>query len=240
MKIPILTYHRLDESGSVLSTPVATFRRQMEDLSTWGYRTLRLEDLVTYWKEPPDRQPRAIITFDDAYVSVKEQAIPVLETLRFTATIFVPTGACSGTACWNGTREQVMSWEDLNELARSGFELGSHGVDHLDLTGLDSEGMEFQLRQSQVEIEKQLSRPCPVLAYPYGRVNPAVREAAGQRYRVAVTTRLDWASPDSDLLCLPRLEMYYLRNLGIWKHFNDGLGAAYVWLRGVGRSLSGR
>jgi hypothetical protein len=66
-----------------------------------------------------------------------------------------------------------------------------------------------------------------------------VREQAGNYYDAAVSTRLAWASPDDDPLCLPRLEMFYFRDPRLWRHFNDHWGAAYVRLRRWGRSLRG-
>lgn len=240
MKIPILTYHSLGESHSVLSTPAKIFLRQMEDLVAWGYHTIHLRDFESYAKLPADNQPRAVITFDDAYTSIK-QAVPILKKLKFSATIFVPTGFCGKNGGWKGAAGQVMTWEELKELAQIGFELGSHSVDHLDLTRVDDRQLHLQLGQSKVEIEQRTSCPVTAMAYPYGRLNRAVRACAGKYYGVAVSTRLAWADAAQDLLCLPRVDLFYFQNPRVWRHFNDYWGAGYLRLRWFGRLLrSGR
>lgn len=237
MKIPILTYHSVGGTDSVLSTPVETFRRQMEKLAEWECRTLQAWQLEEFLRHPPGGHRLVAITFDDAYVSVKEKALPILDRLGFVATIFVPTGACGRSGHWEGAAESVMSWKDLRELAEKGFELGSHGVSHRDLTRLDESQVDAELRQSCTEIEEQTSRPCRAVAYPYGRVNRVVRAVANKYYRIGVTTRLGWAGTNEDRLSLPRVEMYYFRDLRLWEHFADPVGAAYLWLRRGARLL---
>ena len=47
--VPILTYHSLDASGSVISVSPETFRCQMHALSRWGYRGITLAELIDGW-----------------------------------------------------------------------------------------------------------------------------------------------------------------------------------------------
>jgi peptidoglycan/xylan/chitin deacetylase (PgdA/CDA1 family) len=59
-----------------------------------------------------------------------------------------------------------------------GITFGSHGHTHRDLTLLPSEECERELRDSRVALEGVLGAPVRLLAYPFGRHNAAVRQAA--------------------------------------------------------------
>ena len=47
LKVPILTYHSIDSSGSVISTAPNIFRRQMRYLSESGYNAMTLRETVS-------------------------------------------------------------------------------------------------------------------------------------------------------------------------------------------------
>lgn len=237
MRIPILTYHSIDDGPSVTSTPFSTFRRQIEYLSEAGYQALSLSRMLADLGSAP-QVPRVVITFDDAYASI-EKALEFLLESGLTATVFIPSAACGQMADWPGSGGQVMDWASLRAWAASGIELGSHSVDHVDLTQLRREELDRQLSHSQKTIRDRTSHPCQVLAYPFGRSNALVRAAARRCYKRAVTTRLAWAGPESDPLALPRLDMYYFRRLAVWRRFDDFLGSLYVGLRRLGRRARG-
>lgn len=88
-----------------------------------------------------------------------------------------------------------LNWDEVRELSRRGFEIGSHTVDHPMLSRLDPGALTYQLQESRRTIEAQLERRCVCIAYPNGRavdVSPAVvRRAAEIGYRLgfAVTDR---------------------------------------------------
>ena len=94
-RVPILTYHGLHDGRESrhpldnfdgIEIDVSRFERQMEHLAR-SYDVVCLDELA----RPAGHRPRAVITFDDAYVSVYELALPVLSRLGLPATMFVPT-----------------------------------------------------------------------------------------------------------------------------------------------------
>ena len=237
MRIPILTYHSISNRPSVTSTPFSIFRRQIEQLEAAGYEALSFSQLDQHQKFML-RVPRVIITFDDAYTSIQRELEFLLES-GLTATVFASSAACGGEADWPGADGKIMAWSSLRGWAESGIELGSHSVDHVDLTQLPQAQLDLQLSQSQRMIQDRTSRPCSVLAYPFGRHNALVRASARRYYKRAVTTRLAWAHPTSDPLALPRLDMYYFRRPAMWRHFDNSLGSLYLGLRSLGRRVKG-
>lgn len=93
-RLPILTFHALDDRSSIISFSPRLFRRGIARLHEHGYHTLTLLDAVDRlcvgapW---PDRS--FVIAFDDGYQTVYEKAFPVLQDYGMSATIFLTVGA---------------------------------------------------------------------------------------------------------------------------------------------------
>mgnify|MGYP002626449813 CR=1 FL=1 len=64
----IITYHSIDESGSVISTPRAVFREQISVLAGKGYASKTLSGLHTDAAGDNGSAGRSVvITFDDGF-----------------------------------------------------------------------------------------------------------------------------------------------------------------------------
>lgn len=240
--VPVLCYHSLDETGSVISTAPGVFRVQMRALSDWGYQGIRLSDLLDGWEGKSQLPPRPVVlTFDDGFRNVLDHAVPVLTELGFRATVFVVAGHCGGMNDWptdpaSIPRLPLLSWSDLSAMARDGFEVGAHGMTHAPLPRLSAEDAEREIAGSQRIMEQELGRPVTTFAYPYGMASPANRALANSCYRAACGVRLGWARRSDDPFRLRRIEMYYLRNQTFFRLFPTSLGRTYVGLRAIGRT----
>lgn len=139
--------------------------------------------------DPSPGIPRVAITFDDGYRSVLEHAVPVLRELGFPAAFFIPTKWIGARSAWsspNASPLELMSGEELAELARSGFAIESHGHAHIDYARSEPRAVEDDVRTSVERLTELLGRPPRYLAYPYGRASPAAAaEAAGLGLRGA-------------------------------------------------------
>lgn len=126
-------------------------------------------------------RPRVAITFDDAYKSLLEHAVPVLEDKGFPATVFVPTGRLGANADWldpSPCRFAIMDEQDMRSLEGSAMELESHGHDHIDM-GKASEDRVFEDLARSVEILERITNRRPrFLAYPFGSLSGAAQRAA--------------------------------------------------------------
>jgi peptidoglycan/xylan/chitin deacetylase (PgdA/CDA1 family) len=212
----VLCYHALSHTWEAdLSTTPERFEGQVQQLLERGYRGVRFTEAVY---SPPQGRVVAI-TFDDAYRSVIELALPILERLRVPATVFVPTDYIGagrvmqwpGIDQWlNGPSEREltpMSWSEIQSLAAAGWEIGSHSGSHPHLTQLNDAELEDELARSKVACERYLSGTCTSLAYPYGDVDPRVVAAAekvGYATAAALPQRLDSRGP----LEWPRIGVY--------------------------------
>ncbi|MEO6051263.1 MAG: polysaccharide deacetylase family protein, partial [Pyrinomonadaceae bacterium] len=95
MNIPILTYHSIDESGSVISTAPDVFRQQMKFLKEANWNVVSLSELAClFLNKTPLKSQTAVLTFDDGFRNFYTTAFPILEEYNFKATVFLVTDYC--------------------------------------------------------------------------------------------------------------------------------------------------
>ncbi len=244
-KIAILTYHSLDDSGSVLSTPPHVFAEQMRILANFGVRVVSLSEVQYLLGETVPAEPLVAITFDDGFRNVYEHGLPILEGYGFTATVFLVTDYCGRTNSWpsqspNIMRQPLLSWAEVKAMAEAGVTFGSHTRTHPDLRGLPSLDAEEELVASKRAIEDVTGRPVELLAYPYGTYDEKVKRLARAHFALACSARLDFARSGSDLFALERLDMYYLGRLMMFRRLFSKKIDSYIRLRRVIRDLRGR
>jgi peptidoglycan/xylan/chitin deacetylase (PgdA/CDA1 family) len=102
---------------------------------------------------------------------------------------------------------RMLNWRELSELAASGVEIGSHGVNH-DLHHSEQPCAERlrELSESRSTLESRLGRPCRAFAFPNGDyVSESPDEVARTGYTAAFTTDARAACPEDSRYLLPRL-----------------------------------
>ena len=237
MKSWILTYHSLDDSGSVISLHPAVFRQHISWLVQTRTQVVPLDQIL--------ESPGAVaLTFDDGFRNFYEHALPVLQRYRLPATVFVVSGFCGGKNDWPSQPAvprvptlPLMSWSELQELAAAGISLGSHTINHPRLGALSAADTEEELRASQKTIEDRTGKPVISFAYPYGEATPQIREAVRKRFRVACGTKLAYVSPESDAAELPRLDTFYVQKKLWFEGLGSQYGTAYIAARSALREL---
>ncbi|HEY6006037.1 MAG TPA: polysaccharide deacetylase family protein [Anaeromyxobacter sp.] len=63
---------------------------------------------------------------------------------------------------------ELMTWEQLREVSRSGIAVGSHTHTHPVLSKLGRDGQREELRVSKEILERELGKPVRSIAYPFG------------------------------------------------------------------------
>lgn len=100
---------------------------------------------------------------------------------------------------------RFLSWGEVRELSRQGFEIGAHTESHPILTRIPLAEVERELRACRDTLEEKLGVRPTLFSYPNGATNPAVTALASRYFEAAVTTRSGLCSPESGLLELPRI-----------------------------------
>jgi peptidoglycan/xylan/chitin deacetylase (PgdA/CDA1 family) len=215
-RLPILTYHSLDNTGSVISTAPTVFRRQMQWLSQHGFVTISLIQAARLLgANQPFPERTCVLTFDDGYDNVYQDAYPILRQYGFTATVFLVTAYCGKTNNWPGHRSPVgeqalLSWAHIGEMAGHGIEFGSHTATHPDLVRVSRDKAERELRESKQTIEDRLGRKVETFAYPYGLYNRTTVDLVRTHFSAGCSATLGKMAAEDDPILLPRIDMYYL------------------------------
>ncbi|HDL03558.1 MAG TPA: polysaccharide deacetylase family protein [candidate division Zixibacteria bacterium] len=127
---------------------------------------------------------RLCLTFDDGYEAFYKYAFPLLKELRVPAVIFVPSVFIGRKADWDyaGGIQKTMHLDadQISEISDAGFELGSHGYSHTDLTSLNDRMLKIELERSKKNIEELTGREIKYISYPFGRFNEKVEVFAAQ------------------------------------------------------------
>jgi peptidoglycan/xylan/chitin deacetylase (PgdA/CDA1 family) len=110
------------------------------------------------------------ITFDDGHMSQFDLALPVLKEFSIKAIFFVTSG-------WVDRREGYMSWKHLDEVARAGYEVQSHGWSHAYLSRCSNQELDVELQRSKSELESHLGIRVSAISAPGGRWNQRVLHA---------------------------------------------------------------
>lgn len=216
-EVVVLCYHAVSPSWDAdLSVTPERLRQQMELLTARGYRAVTFSEAVG---SPRDARVMAV-TFDDAYRSVIELGLPILERLGIPATVFAVTDfvglerpmSWAGIDRWLGGPHESeltpMSWPELRRLADAGWEIGSHTCSHPHLTTVDDDALARELAESKALCERELERPCTSLAYPYGDLDERVIAAAG-RAGYAAAAALPRRTDSRRPLDWPRIGIYH-------------------------------
>jgi peptidoglycan/xylan/chitin deacetylase (PgdA/CDA1 family) len=177
---PVLCYHRIGGPLELGVTRVgrSVFARQMTALARAGWRTLTLAEFA-HRRTAYGAQRTFLLTFDDGYASLAEQAYPVLADLGFTATTFLITDYVGKTNTWDvqytWNRLSHLSWTEIEQWRARGFEFASHGATHRRLTWLDDAAIETELRGSREVLTARLGvETGRAVAYAFGAVNQRV------------------------------------------------------------------
>lgn len=240
-RLLILCYHSVSEDWpDVGSVSPAALEHQVGHLLRRGYTPRTLSAALA----AGTGQRMLVVTFDDAFRSVLDHALPILRRLGVPATLFVPTDYVSAGAPldwsslgrWRGTSWEdelrCMSWEGARRLLRAGWEIGSHTCSHPRLTDLDHRSLEAELTRSRQACEEELQQACRSIAYPFGAHDDrvvAATAAAGYAEAATLGGRLLEPVCRDDPLRLSRQGVY--RSMP-WGHFLLATSPGLSRLRG--------
>jgi len=211
-RVAVLMYHRVadDDDSRELAVPPATFRKQMHALAKQGIQAIGLTEFLEWSQGGRTLSwPSVLITFDDGYLDVYQQAAPVLQQLGWPATIFLISDLLGGSDRWRRGGYPLMSWPQARELAQAGFSLQSHSRSHVDLTTVDAARLQQEIAGSKQALEDGLGLAVDTIAYPYGRHNARVIDCVRQAgFRAGFSVQSGFNRPNFDAYRYRRLDVY--------------------------------
>ena len=207
-KLPVFNYHGIQAYGGeyvweeaerpyVLSAGI--FEAGLDQVAAGGFKTIGLEELSLWLQGFPLGKP-AMLTFDDGTRSHFDHAAPLMKKKKMTGVFFIP-------AAWVG-KNGYMGWSELKRLLADGFEIGSHGMNHVPLTRLSAGELEDELGRSKKILEDRLGIGILGFSVPRGFYGRRIGKAAQKAgYRFVFTSSFDLNSNGQDPFCLSRLSV---------------------------------
>jgi peptidoglycan/xylan/chitin deacetylase (PgdA/CDA1 family) len=207
VKVPILLYHHVnpDIKNSRYNIDPVVFEEQVKWLHDNGYSTINVTTLANLIRDGGQIPLRpVIITFDDGNLDIFQNAYPILKKYGFAATFYVVDQYIAG--------QDMISSEQLIELTKNGWEIGSHSEHHTNLTAENAD-LETEIRLSKVNMERKLGITINSFAYPYGQVNEKVVD---KTYRSGYTSAVGLGESNDH----GRDTLYYLLRIEIENDFS--------------------
>lgn len=178
--VAILQYHHVaEDTPAVTSIRPDQFAKHLQYLVDNDYTVLGIEEAHRRINQnQPIPSKAVVITFDDGYNNVYDNAADLLHQHDMPYAIFV------NPQLMRETPSAYMGWAQLKELQSQGATIVNHGQSHAHLTRrLESESQQ-QWRQrmrddvlgAQQEIDEQLGPQPKYFAYPYGEYNDRLQQ----------------------------------------------------------------
>lgn len=214
----VLAYHSLSDLSfdpilKEYGIEPGAFAEQLDALARRGRRFVDLgQVLAAVDGRAPLPEKATLVTFDDAYADLLPAAAEILSQRGIPAVVFAVSGQIGGTNEWDrhlgAAKLPLLDPDGLQSLIDAGIEIGSHSVSHPQLTKIDLEQVERELRDSADQIEAAgLPRPRS-FAYPHGEWNPAIAELAAKAgYAAGFTIDPGLVRPGAERYELPRVEV---------------------------------
>ena len=160
--VPILLYHHILEGKppNPYSVSVGNFQEQLSYLKDNGYHTISLPQLIQAITVGADLPEKSIIlTFDDGNENVYLNAFPLMKEFGFIGEVYIIANRIDA--------EGFLTKEQIKELLSSGWEIGNHGMKHIDLVQ-HPQALRDEIGVSKKKIENELGMKITSFAYPYG------------------------------------------------------------------------
>ena len=236
--LAVLCYHRVLDAGDparslahpALFTSTHIFERQM-DLLADRFHPVTLSDAIR-WMDGHGEIPRraVLVTFDDGWSDTYANAFPVMNRLGIPGAVFLATGFigtseresadivyesivarggahAASSASVNGIPN--LTWPQIDEMARGGFEFGSHTRSHLILPHEPTQDILRELLLSAGDMKARLGSRPSAFVYPDGQYDDrAMRLVRDAGYAYAFTCNEGLATRRSPRLALPRLSIH--------------------------------
>ena len=133
----------------------------MSLLYAWGYQTITVRQLamaILHGAELPVKP--IVLTFDDGDDNAYTRAFPIMQKYGFVGTAYIVYNYIGVT--------NYMNKEQIRDLYEAGWEIGSHGLSHVDLTKR-TDRQQAEIIESKRKLQILLDNiPVDTFAYPFG------------------------------------------------------------------------
>jgi len=207
----ILLYHHVaEDTPPSTSISPANFDAHLRYLRDNDFNIIPLDRMIDSLRSGqslPDKS--VVITFDDGYSSIFDEAFPMLESYGYPFTLFLSTGPIDDGL------SNYMTWDQVRQMSAAGVIIANHMVDHpymLEVRDNESDSQRIarlreELLKAEQRLEAQTGQSHRYLAYPYGEYDPTIKLLLEELDFVGLAQNSGAVGPESDFLALPRFPL---------------------------------
>lgn len=204
-KLIFLMYHYVeinenkdDFKRDSLNTLPFIFEQQMLTLKNAGYKFIHPSEIKEFLKDESG-QRYVVVSFDDGYRTFYSYTYPIIKKHGIKSVNYIIYNFIG--------RQNNMDAYMIEQLVKDGLvEIGSHTLNHPDLTSITEEQLKSEIIESKNLLEKRFNTKVTSFCYPYGYYNekafPFVNEAG---YLTAVTTKEGSQISENNLFEIKRI-----------------------------------
>ena len=203
--IPILLYHKTPND----------FEEQIKILISRGYTAVTMSEAVDILKGRVNSPTKPVaITFDDGF---KDQfrAFEILKKYNLKSTSYVIVGSQNSGWCIGIEKKSTncgddyMNWDDIKRIREYyNVEIGSHTMDHFQLSSLNESAQRYQIFESKKILEENLGITINSFTYPYGKYNEVTKNLLKEAGYSSATTVIASTNQNTNML----FELSRIRN----------------------------
>ena len=142
---------------------------------------LLLPLLLQGCSKTPAKEARITFQFDHPFITQYTRAKPLFDSKGIKASLMININEV-------GKSKYFMSWAQLNEMYREGWEIGSHSVNHPNMRTLNEDEIRYELSQSKAVLKAHGFQNVENYAYPFNWYNMDAVYVIADYYRSARTS----------------------------------------------------
>jgi poly-beta-1,6-N-acetyl-D-glucosamine N-deacetylase len=197
----VFGYQRIgEESGAQNGIDTETFAAHVRELETGGYNVIPLADAVAGKPLPP----RSVaLTFDGAYLSTLENALPLLDDAGLPYTVFISPDMADGPDAGYADWDRIQSLRK-NKLVTLGLLPGPY----MRMTANTESVNAAIINKAIGRFQEMLDSAPSFFAYPYGEYSASLRNQVSQyTFKAAFGQQSGVVHGGADIYALPRFTM---------------------------------
>ncbi|MDB9812449.1 polysaccharide deacetylase family protein [Candidatus Pelagibacter sp.] len=210
-KIPILMYHDVSNKNKENdSVHYKKFFKQILFIRALGYKSVNLCDI-----RKNNHKKVFVITFDDGYQNLIKFVLPFLKKNNFKATCFIVSNSIGKFNYWDKhkvkyKKKKIMNIKEIKSWLAAGLEIGSHTLNHYNLTSLNDTDKLLEITKPIELFKKKLGINVKTFSYPFGKYDNKTIKIVKKYYKFAVSTKRSRYIKDYfDINVLPRIPVNY-------------------------------
>jgi len=202
----ILMYHHVSNiTPKVTSVSPETFHQHMQYLAD-NHNVLPLEQvIVALQNNQPLPDKTVVITFDDGYKNLYDNAHPILKKFAFPYTIFVTPPLISKA-------NYQLNWQQVKRMASENASFANHGKHHNHLLSKNPEESQQDwlsrtmqdIEDAEKMLEKNIGYSLRYFAYPYGEFDKHLKTQLSAQGYIGFAQHSGAIASYSDFSALPR------------------------------------